>query len=395
MRREGLLYWNNFAEKSVAFADIAGGGGGPLNLAGVAITNPEGLAYDSATGRLLVANESGGPGGDGQIVAVNVDGSGAAVFSAPGAPVSFPSGIAVDPIARIAYWTNGGVDSIAWARLDGSAGGTLNNTGGDDLNIDGATPSEGIRAFSVDPAAGRIYWIGSERSGISYATLNGSGGDDLDIDRALFTDPFGFAFDPDAGRFYWGNAASGRTGAFGFANLGGGGGGINIATAPVDEAQDPVILKSPTGTAAPLVTRSAKSRTALTCSQGSWAPDFAGSYVYRAPSKFAYQWMRDGQPLAGATASTLNATDPGAYTCTVSASNEAGAATQSSAAVPINPAQLKLTLKCKKLGPIPGGAGITGTLRLKVGAVASGTYTVTLTVKGAPAKAARAKIVVK
>lgn len=474
-----LLYWNNFDENTVAFADIGGSGGGPLNLTGATIVAPEGLAYDSATGRLFVASVDGGATADGEIVTVNVDGSGARVFTAPGAPVDEPNGIVVDPVRRMVFWVNSGAESISWARLDGAAGGTLNttgatvfrpfrigldpvagrvywvnvgeegddsisfarvdNSGGGDLNTDGATTAGGIRAITVDPAGGRIYWI-IQDEGISFANLNGSGGGDLDLSGAEFTEPFGLAFDPLIGRFYWGAILNGRTGTFGFANLAGGGGGIDVATAPVDEAQDPLILKSPTGTAVPTVSRDPKSRAALTCSQGSWAPDFAGSNVYRAPSKFAYQWLRDGQPVPGATAGTLNANAPGAYTCTVTDSNQAGAAAQTSVAVAIAPAQLSLTLKrkvkakpgktarlklkvenvgdlpstgaslcvkigkrakvlkaprCKPLGTIPAGASLAGTLKLKVGAGASGTYQVKLIVKGVPANPAKAKILIR
>ncbi|HEX5610760.1 MAG TPA: hypothetical protein VFX45_11805 [Solirubrobacterales bacterium] len=474
-----LLYWNNFDDDTVAFADIGGGGGGPLSLGEVKIDGPEGLAFDSATGRLFVASEDGGVTDDGQIVTVNVDGSGAAVFSAPGAPVDGPHGIAIDPVARLAYWINSGAESISWARLDGSAGGTLNttgatverpfrigfdpvagriywvnageegddsisfanvnNSGGGDLNLDGATRTEGMRALTVDPAGGRIYWIVSEE-GISFANLNGSGGGDLNLGGADFIEPFGLAFDPSIGRFYWGSVSNGRTGTFSFANLAGGEGGIDVATAPVAEAQDPVILKSPSGTAVPAIARAAELRTALSCSQGTWAPDFAGSNVYRAPNRFAYQWLRDGQPVPGATASKFTATDPGSYTCAVTASNQAGSATQTSAATALTGVTLKLTVKrkvkakpgkvarlkltienlgdlvsrsdrlcvkvgkqgkalkaprCKLLGVIPGGATRTDTVGLRVRAGASGTYRVKLIVKGAPAQAVTAKILVR
>ncbi|HEX6666790.1 MAG TPA: hypothetical protein VF081_09375 [Solirubrobacterales bacterium] len=474
-----LLYWNNFSDNTVAFADIGGSGGGPLNLSGVTYDSPEGLAYDSATGRLFVASENGGATENGEIVTVNVDGSGARAFTAPGAPVDRPNGIVVDPARRMVFWMNTQTESISWARLDGAAGGTLNttgatvsspfrigldpvagrvywvnageeeddsisfakvdNSGGGDLNIEGTNTAGGIRAITVDPAGGRIYWM-VEDEGISFANLDGSGGGDLGLSGDEVNEPFGLAFDPLIGRFYWGAVNNGRTGAFGFASLAGGGSGIDIATAPVAEAQDPVILKSPTGTAVPTVSRDPKSRTALSCSQGTWAPDFPGSYVYRAPSKFAYQWTRDGQAVAGATASALDATSGGSYACTVTASNQAGAATQTSAATSVAAASLKLTVKrkvkakagkaaklklrienvgdvpssgarlcvkfgkrakalkapkCKPLGTIPGGAGLAGTLRLKVGAGASGTYKVTFTVKGTPAKPAKAKILVR
>lgn len=475
-----LLYWGNFGDNTISFADTAGGGGGQLNLAGVAIDEPEGMAFDSATGRLFVASNEGGPRQEGAIVAVNVDSSGAVVFSAPGAPVSEPVGIVIDPRNGTAYWSNSGTDTIGWARVDGSAGGTLNtsgatieapsrvaidpaarriywvneranpesisfanldHSGGGDLDLTGATQPEILKGLSVDPVAGRLYWLDAGLGSISFVNLTGGGGADLPpLAGAPIEDPLGMAFDPLVGRFYWGNFGTRalRTGAFGFADLAGGRGGIDIATAPANGPQYPVILKSPTGAGAPLLTRSAKVRTALSCSTGAWAPDFAGSFVYRGPSKFAYQWTRDGKPVAGATASTLNATAAGVYACAVTASNQAGSAVQTSAAVNVSAAKLQLRAKtiraragkvamlklrirnggdlaatgarlcvkvgkrakalkapkCKPLGTIPAGASRTRTLRLKVGAAASGSYRVNLTVKGAAAKAATAKIVV-
>ena len=53
--------------------------------------------------------------------------------------------------------------------------------------------------------------------------------------------------------------------------------------------------------------------------------------LYRAPRGFAYGWSRDGAPIAGAATSSLTATAPGAYRCQVTATNQAGSATQTSA----------------------------------------------------------------
>jgi hypothetical protein len=474
-----VLYWGNLGSRTVSFADVGGSGGGSLNLGGIGVREPSGMAIDTATGRLLIADFNGGSAGTGQIVAANLDGSGATVFSAPGAPVDHPIGLTIDPFSRTAYWANFDGNSIAWARLDGSGGDTVNttgatlvgpawiavdpgagrvywandrqgsadisfanvnNSGGGDLNLDGASIPMGITGLSVDPAAGRIYWIDSLAKRISYANVNGSGAADVPTPNgAPIASPFGLALDPTIGRFYWGNSGKGqeRTGAFGFAGLSGAGGVIDIATAPVNQPDIPVILKSPAGTSAPVLTRSAQSN-ALSCSQGAWAPDFAGSFVYRAPSKFAYQWLRDGKPIGGATAATLSVKSSGSYACSVTASNQAGSAAQASAPAMVA-ARLKLIVKkklpatagklarlkigiknvgnvasspvrlcakigkrakvrapkCKPLGAIPGGASRSGILKLKIAAGASGAYEVTFGVRGFPSKPAKAKILVR
>jgi len=477
-----LLYWTNYDENTISSADITGGGGGLLNLTGATLDRPEGMAIDTVTGKLYVAS-NGGPDSEGQIISVNLDGSGAGVLNTAGAPLSNPEGIAVDPVTRLVYWSNfNNGSSIGFARLDGTGGGALNtagatlsgatrmaldpvggrvywvnsipnpqvisfanvnNSGGGDLSTTGAAPPTEITGLAADPAGGRLYLLeNSTPDRILFANLNGTGGGDLTLPGSAFDSPFGIGFDPTIGRLYWGNYGNGKveTNAIGFAGIGGGGGGISIATAPVAGPQDPLILKSPTGTGAPAVTRSARSRASLSCSNGTWAADFAGSYVYQAPTKFAYQWTRNGVAVAGAVASTLNARTAGTYGCIATATNQAGSATQTSAGIAVKAAKLKLTvrkkvavkpgrlaklklrianvgdvatgraqiclktgkrakalkaLKCKKLGPIPGGAKLAGTLRLKVSPVATGTYRVKLIVKGAPAKPAKARILVR
>jgi DNA-binding beta-propeller fold protein YncE len=481
-----LLYWDNYSADpdSVSVANIDGSGGGSLNLAGVELNGPEGMAYDSATGRLYVATLGRGLGDSGQVVFINVDGSGAGVFSVPGVPVEVPKGLALDPVTRIIYWNNTKSDTISWAKLDGSAGGVLttagatvdsvvrmaidpvagrlywgnsltsetssisfanaNNTGGGgNLDLTGATPPESISGLAVDPVGGRLYLADQEAGALSYANLDGSGGGDIDLTGAFVLEPYGLALDPTLGKLYWGNYDQGseeREGAIGFANVGGGGGGIDIATAPTAGPQDPVILKGPTGASVPTVTRDAKLRSHLTCSQGTWAGDFSGSNVYRAPHTFAYQWAENGVPIPGATAATLDATKGGAYTCAVTASNQAGSASQTSAAIQLNAATLKLTVKkkarvkkggvatfkveavnlgdvksanskvcvkvpkkakkalkapkCKKLGQLEGGGTSTAKLKFKVRKSARGTYKVTFQLRGSAGKSAQGTILV-
>ena len=447
------------------------------------------MAYDTVTNRLFVASSF--PAGDaGQILFVNLDGSGAGVFSAPGAVFEGPEGLVVDPIGRMIYWINteGGGSaggSIGWAKLDGSAGGLLNTTGatvaepyrgisfdpvsgrvfwanaepkpdvisfanannsggGGNLDLTGAPAPEGITGFSIDPAGGRIYWLDNSTSErIGFANLSGGGGGEVSLVGATLNDPYGLAFDPSIGRLYWGNygVKEVRSNAIGFANLAGGSGGISPASAPLHGPQDPLILKSPVGTGAPAITRSAKSRSELSCSQGSWGADFASSFVYQAPRTFAYQWTRNGAAVAGATAATLNATKPGSYACTVTAANQTGSASQASAAINVKAAKVKLTTKkkanvkaggqttfkikavnqgdiksknarvcvkvpkkakkdlktpkCKKLGKVKGKGKDSAKLKIKVGESAAGTYKVTFQVKGSPGKAAKAKIIVR
>jgi DNA-binding beta-propeller fold protein YncE len=476
------LYWDNFSANpdSISFANIDGNGGGPLGLGGIALENPEGMALDPASGRLFVANA-----GENQVDFVNLDGSGAGVFSAPGAPVAEPEGIAVDTAARTIYWSNAETKTIAWARLDGSAGGVLDttgatignifriavdpvagrvywgsnvntpgvpstigyanvdNTGGGELNIAGATPPDEVSGLAVDPAGGRLYWTDANLQIISFASLSGAGGADLNTAGASFNRPWGLALDPGLGRLYWGNESNGvvRTNAIGLGFLTGGGGGIALAAAPVNGPQDPLVLKSPSGTGVPQIARSTKAPSELSCTTGSWAADYAGSFVYQAPHTFGYQWTNNGTPIAGATAKTLRATAPGSYTCVVTAANQAGSTAQTSAATAVSASNIKLTVKkkakvkpggvatfkvraanqgeleaakatvcakvpkktkkflkapkCKALSSVAAGGAATATLKIRVKTSAHrGTYKVTFQITGSAGSAAKAKIVV-
>ncbi len=479
-----LLYWDNYGgsdPSSVAFANIDGTGGGLLNTGSEEIDSPEGLAYDTVTNRLFTTSGSGSAR---HIVAISLDsGGGAAPFSAPGAPVEEPEGVTVDPATRTIYWQNTkGTASYAWARLDGSAGGllsttgvtlgdpccriaidpaggrlyfadegtigyvNLDNSGGGTLNLTGSTLEPGGEGLIVDAAAGRLYFLGSNgpEEGIGYANLNNSGGGDISLGGAPTKSSWGLAFDPASSRLYWGNEGTDKdpTDAFGFVTTSGAGGSISIATTPVDNPQDPLIVKSPAGSGAPALARDPRIRANLSCSEGAWASDYAGGFVYQAPRSFAFQWTRNGAALPGATAAAFTAIKPGSYVCTVTATNQAGSATQTSAAVNVKAAKLKLTTKkkakadagdvvkfkvkavnqgdlapknaklcvklpkaakddlkapkCKKLGQLKGHAKKSVTIKVKVKPGADeGSDKLTFQVKGAAGKAAKSKIVVR
>lgn len=405
------IYWDNYAAtpSTIGFANIDGTGGGILNTSAITIEEPEGLAYDPSNGRIYIADSGGN-----QIQWAAVDGSGSGVLDTAGAIVEDPRGVAVDPSTQTVYWVNAEeAGSIGFASANGGGGGVLNttgasvegphklaldtvngrvywatgkgeidfanlnNTGGGQITYGAGEGPEAWQAINVDPAAGRLYFLGESPTGVNgiyWFDTSGVGGGEVPLSAVsgetpnAFNDPYGLSFDPSKGRFIWANYGSinDAANAFGTATLGlAASSSIPVATAPVNGPQDPVVVKSPTGAGAPQVTGSG---TALSCSRGSWSQDYPGSYVYGAPVSYSYQWSLNGQPISGANGTTFTATSSGSYTCMVTGTNRSGSASQTSAgytvtiAPPPPPASFSLTSASKKKVKVK--AGKTAVLKL-------------------------------
>lgn len=137
------------------------------------------------------------------------------------------------------------------------------------------------------------------------------------------------AIDPAAGRIYWANFGSSNT--ISYANLNGSGGGdINTMGAITSGPDLPALLESPSRAGAPTVTGTPAPGSTLRCAHATWAPDLLSSLLYRAPQSFAYGWTEGGQPIAGATGSSITARSVDDYRCRVTATNHAGSADQAS-----------------------------------------------------------------
>jgi DNA-binding beta-propeller fold protein YncE len=314
----GRIYWANYGNNTIAFANLDGSGGGQLSTAGAPASGPTGVAINPAAGRIYWANSS-----NNTIAFANLDGSGGGQLSTAGATVSTPEGVAIDPATGRIYWPNAGNNTIAFANLDGSGGGGQLSTAGATVNV-----AEGV---AIDPAAGRIYWANYHSNDtISFANLDGSGGGgQLSTAGAPASGPVGVAIDPAAGRIYWANFSNNT---IGFANLDGSGGAdLSIAGATARSSNSPALLKAPSGAGAPALAGGGQVGEQISCSQGSWAPDLLSSFLYRAPRSFTYQWRKDGSDIAGATQATYTPTSPGEYSCRVTATNQAGSTSQTSA----------------------------------------------------------------
>ena len=358
------IYWANFVNDTISYANLDGSGGDVLNTAGVTINDPTGVSLDPAAGRIYWSSlntnkisyanldDSGGaadlattqatvngPRGlavdttSGRIYWANSLGANAVSFASlsgsgaggdlnvAGAPVSNPFGLALDRPGGRVYWANLGSNTIGFARLDGS--------GGSPLDITGATIN-GPRGVAIDPTTNRLYWLNFTGDTISFASLAGGQGGLLPPNgTATRNGLVGPAIDPAAGRIYWSNSNAG--GGIAFENLNGvGSANLSITGSAPSSPLLVAILKSPSPTGAPAFTGGSTPGSGLSCSTGSWAADLPGSFLFRAPRSFAYQWTRDGAAIDGATSSSLTADQVGEYRCTVTASNAAGAGSQTS-----------------------------------------------------------------
>jgi hypothetical protein len=309
----GKIFWGSGS--AISFANLDGSGAATdLNVSGAPVVSPR-VAIDPGAGRIYWSNEIMSQG----IYFANLDGSGGGQLNTAGATLTDPIGVTVDPAAGRIYWANAApTNKISFANLDGSGGGDINTTGATTDNPQGV---------AVDPAAGRIYWTNVFGQKISFANLNGSGGGDLNTTGATVSNPAGVAVDAAAGMIYWASVIGGKVS---FARLDNSGGGdLDTAGATTSFPNYPVLLKGPTGASAPEISRSGRT---LTCSQGVWTPDQIASFLYRAPSGFAYQWSQDGSLIGGANSAGFAPPAAGNYRCRVTASNPAGSADQESQA---------------------------------------------------------------
>ncbi|MFL5907354.1 MAG: hypothetical protein ACJ75Z_07140 [Solirubrobacterales bacterium] len=368
------IFWTNDGDETIRAASLAGGGSVDI-LYGSAqgVSRPVGLALDRATGHLYWSNQ-----GDDTIRGAPLGGSGPVdtLYNGAGELVSAVVGVALDPAAARIYWANfnGASRGIHGAPLSGG--------GPADTLYDDANGANGPRGVAVDPDGGRIYWTNFGSAAVRCAPLAGGGTVDTlyQCPRSL---PYGVAVDPGAARIYWdcddgtirtGPLAGGVPADVLYSSVGGprglaidplagriywAGGDNTIGSAPlagggpvetlysgaaggVNNSQFLAVLRAPVGTVPPAIARSGRQ---LSCGQGSWAPDFVASFVYSAPTTFAFQWLRDGSDVGGATAATYSPMRAGSYSCRVTASNGAGGRSQTSAAIAV-----ASDPKCRRLG---------------------------------------------
>jgi DNA-binding beta-propeller fold protein YncE len=388
------VYWGNYDGTTISHANLDGsGGGGDLSMTGATVSGPYGTAIDAAADKIYWANDFAST-----ISVANLDGTGAHDLPIPSADVNGPGGVAIDPATGKLYWGNDNSTTIGFANLDGSGAGLLNTTGatasepdgvaidpaankiywanqgdnthpvsfanlddtggGGDLDVTGAPATSDPTGVAIDPGTGRIYW-GDQSAGINFANLNDTGGGGgLDTSGATISSPQSVAIDPTTGRIYWANFTAGIS--FANADNSGGGGDLSISGATPDHPVYPALLRAPSPAGAPTVGGVPNAGSTLSCSRGTWGADYLGSFLYRAPQSFGYQWSLNGAAIAGATSASYTPTSIGSYTCRVTATNFAGSADQASAAVTVGTKPTASTAAASSVGA--GGAVLNGTV---------------------------------
>jgi hypothetical protein len=348
-----LIFWSNSIANKISYAPvIEGGKGADLPIAQSYVDDPYGTAIDSAVGKVYWLNKGNG----GSIGYANLDGSGAGLLNTSGASFAESSGLAIDPVAGKIYWGNSesGNGSIGFVDLNGGGGGLIKPVG----------VTTEPNAVAVDPPNARIYWSNPNADKISYARLDGSSAQDIDTSGAAVDGPEGVAVSTRTSRVYWANKSGN---SIGFAGINGGGGGtanlnqfvskpIGLATdseavywassgferveagnfaaccaVPLETAEAtqsgvafPVILESPRLNAIVKVEGGHTPGSVLSCSTPPWEGDQIESFLYRAPQSITYQWLRNRQPVPGATGTAITASKVGSYTCQTTAHNFAG-----------------------------------------------------------------------
>ena len=296
------IYWATWTGGEIRVANL-NGTGTPSTLLAAPGDQLCGVAVDPVGRKIYWANFT-----TNEIRVANLNGTRAAtLFTEPAG--SAPSGVTIDPANNKIYWTNQFSDEVRAGNLDGS-GTPQTLFAGEDNPI----------GVAADPAAGKIYWADLDSDTVRVGPLGGS---TVGIPQTLFNSPSpsGPAIDPTENKIYWaswtsslGIRSGNLDGTETVSTLFGG------ETAPVFAA----LLKAPLNTQRPRISGGAKVGRQLTCQGGTWAPDLLASFLFRAPSGYAYRWKRNGSNIAAAADAAFTPTVAGTYSCTVRATNQAG-----------------------------------------------------------------------
>jgi len=273
------------------------------------------VAIDPANGKLYWTIDR--DQGNGEIRSGNLSGTGipASLFTG----LNSPTGLAIDPPSGTMYWTEYGGGTVDAGNLDGNYSPRTLYSG----EVEPVT-------VAVDDASGKVFWTTAGASGkIRSGTVDGSSSASA---TTLYNGedwPVGIALDPSTSSIYWATADGKaiRVGTFT--------GSVAAQNRITGQyAADYLALaRAPVGRSVPTISGTARIGQALTCSRGGWMSDQFGALLYRVPAAYGTGWARNGAVVGSGTTYTPSAA--GSYTCSVTAYNQAGFTTQTSAATAV------------------------------------------------------------
>jgi hypothetical protein len=309
----GTIYWADATTGQIRVANLDGQGTPQTLYTEPEGSRPTGVAINAAAGKLYWTDA-----GTGQIRVGSLAGGSSpqTLYTEPAG--SEPTGLAISSGAQPAgklYWTDESTGTVREGPLAGGTAATLFT------EPEGSHPS----GIAVAASAGRLYWTDAGTSLVRYGPIGGGAAQTIYTEAEGAT-PRGIAIDAATGAMYFGDAGAG---ALRVAGLAGAGAPKDLFSAEPGAAF-PAVLAAPAGTGIPKIAGPYNYGQTLVCGTGSWESNLPGASFYRAPQSYAYQWLRDGAAIAGAQAAAYLPSSEGSYTCIVTASNAAGAASQTS-----------------------------------------------------------------
>jgi hypothetical protein len=373
----GRIYWANGGDDTIRRAPLVPHGTVETLYSGwtEGVNTPIGVAIDPAAGRIYWANGldstiRGAPlAPHGNVEILYGPQPSGHLLRVTTSWVSNPWWVAIDAAAGMIYWTNW--SPSAYGRITGArlGGGRLKRPTVDTL-YDGTSGVSYPGGLAIDPNPAepgpeQLEVISDTESSTTGGWLGGA----LDWARDRFPRPTA-----SPGLIYWGNWRTTRGGEAPNPNdqkirrapLAGSGTVEDLYSDYAQGVSSPAglaLLRAPLGAVPPIISwqwalsegpfpgplpgppapdfDDVEQR--LACSTGNWAPDLLGSFLYRAPQSFAYQWRRNGTDLTAPPDPTkpyYTPTVAGSYSCRVTATNRAGSATQTSAAFTVTSGML-------------------------------------------------------
>lgn len=173
----GRIYWGN--AQGISYASLSGGGGGDLSLAGATSGFVDGIAVDPSLGLAFWANVPSAEAD--HLSEAKLDGSGGFDLGTGSFHPEKPFGVAMDNAESILYFLDEGSEAI-YASIGP----------GGPVEIAAGAVAKTARGLAVDPIAGLAYWLNPGTNAVLFApTFENRGGSPgaVTATGAVFSNP--------------------------------------------------------------------------------------------------------------------------------------------------------------------------------------------------------------